>query len=270
MLSTNGALTRTIADTAHLLDVMAGYEIGDATWAPPPAEPFAAAVARPPRALRIAFTTVSPLATPVDPVCAAATQDAAKLLASLGHTVEEVTPPVWQLPQLETAFNLIYASGIASGVRAGAMVTRRAPSPELVESLTWWFFEMGMRASAAELVEAIGQLQGYARRLIAFFSAYDVLLTPALAQRPLPIGTINTQGDDPAAEWQKAALFTPFTPIFNVTGQPAIALPLYHGEDDLPLAVQLVGPPLGEALLLALAAQLEAAQPWAERRPSSV
>lgn len=269
-LSTNGVLTRTVADTAHLLDIMAGYEIGDATWAPPPSEPFAAAVTRPPRGLRIAFTTDSPLDTPVDPVCVAAVRDAASLLASLDHTVEAITPPVWHSAQLEPAFNLIYASGIASGVRAAAMVTRRAPSPDLVEPLTWMFYEMGMRASAAELVEAIGQLQGNARQLIAFFSAYDVLLTPALAQRPLPIGTINTLGADPAAEWQKAALFTPFTPIFNVTGQPAVSLPLYHGDDDLPLAVQLVGPPLGEALLLSLAAQLEAAQPWADRLPGSV
>lgn len=270
MLSTNGALTRTVEDTARLLDALAGYEIGDATWAPPPAEPFAVAIARPPRPLRIAFTTVSPLGTPVDAVCVAATQDAARLLASLGHTVEEVTPPVWQSAHLELAFNVIYAAGITSGVRAGARLTQRAPTPELVEPLTWMFYEMGMRTSSAELLEAIGLLQGYARQLIAFFSTFDLLLTPALAQRPLAIGAINTQGADPAAEWRKAALFTPFTPIVNVTGQPAIALPLYQGADGLPLAVQLIGPPLGEALLFAVAAQLETALPWANRRPAGV
>ena len=270
VLASDGVLTRTVADTAHLLDVLAGYEIGDATWAPPPTEPFAAAVARPPRSLRIAFTTSSPLETPVDPLCVAAVDDAASLLTSLGHIVEETRPPVWQSAPLESAFNLIYAAGIASGVRAGARVTGRSPAPNLVEPLTWMFYELGTSTSAAELVEAIGQLQGYARRLIAFFSTYDILLTPALAQRPLPIGTIDTQGTDPAAEWRKAALFTPFTPIFNVTGQPAISLPLYHGDDDLPLAIQLAGPPLGEPLLLALAAQLEEAQPWADRRPSGV
>ena len=269
-LSSNGSLTRTVEDTARLLDVVAGYEVGDATWAPPPAEPFANALARPPRPLRIAFTTVSPLATPVDPSCIQATHDAARLLTSLGHTVEEVTPPVWQSAQLEPAFNAIYAAGIASGVRAGARITQRAPSPELVEPLTWMFYELGMRTSSAELLEAIALLQGYSRQLIAFFGAYDLLLTPALAQRPLPIGTINTQGADPTAEWRKAALFTPFTPIFNVTGQPAISVPLYLGADGLPLAVQFVAAPLGEPTLLSLAAQLEAALPWAGRRAPGV
>ena len=267
MLSSNGALTRTVADAAQLLDIMAGYEIGDATWAPPPSEPFANALNRPPRSLRIAFTTVSPLGTPVDPVTIAATRDAARLLESLGHQVIEMTPPVWQTLDLEPAFNAVYAAGIASGVRAGARITRRAPSPELVEPLTWWFYEQGMRTSGAELLEAIGALQQYSRQLIAFFFQYDLLLTPALAQRPLPIGYLNTQGANPVAEWRKAAMYTPFTPIFNVTGQPAITLPLYHGEDGLPLAVQLVGAPLGEALLLSVAAQLEAALPWAGRRP---
>ena len=270
MLSSNGSLTRTVADTARLLDVLAGYEYGDATWAPPPAEPFANALNQRLRRLRVAFTTVSPLDTPVDPMCVQATHDAAQLLASLGHHVQEVTPPVWQSAQLEPAFNAIYAAGIASGVRAGANITRRAPSPELVEPLTWAFYEMGMRTSSAELVEAIGLLQGYSRQLINFFVNYDVLVTPALAQRQLPIGAINTMGADPMAEWRKAALFTPFTPIFNVTGQPAISLPLYLGADGLPLSVQFVALPLGEPLLLALAAELETALPWAGRRPSGV
>jgi amidase len=269
-LSTNGVLTRTVADTAALLDVLAGYEVGDATWAPPPPEPFSSVVTRPPKPLRIAYTTVSPLGTPVDPLAIKATEDAARLLESLGHQVVERTPPVWQTAELEPAFNAIYAAGIASGVRAGARLTQRAPAPELVENLTWWFYEQGMRTSGAELLESITLLQQYSRQLIAFFFAHDALLTPALAQRPLRIGYLNTQGPDPAAEWRKAAMFTPFTPIFNVTGQPAISLPLYQGADGLPLAVQLVAPPLGEALLLNLAAQLEAALPWAGRRPAGV
>lgn len=267
MLSTQGALTHTVADTAALLDVLAGYEVGDATWAPPPPEPFAAALTKTPTPLRIAFTAVSPLGTPVDPICETAMRDAAKLLNSLGHHVEEVTPPVWQTAELEPAFNTLYAAGIATGVRGGAALTRRAPAPELVESLSWWFYEQAMRTSGAQLLEATALLQQYSRRLIAFFGVYDILLTPGLAQRPLPIGYLNTMGADPAAEWRKAAVYTPFTPIFNVTGQPAISLPLYQGADGLPLAVQLVAPPLGEATLLTLAAQIEAALPWAGRRP---
>lgn len=267
MLSTNGALTRTVADAALMLDVMAGYELGDATWAPPPAEPFAVTAARPPRRLRIALTTQSPLDTPVDPVCAAAAHDAAALLAALGHEVEEVTPPVWHIPELQGDFTSLWAAAVAAGVRTGARASGGAITPEAVEPLTWMFYQQGTQQSAADLLGATARLQAYSRRLVAFFATYDILLTPALAQRPLPIGTIDTSAADPAAQFQKAAEFTPFTPVFNITGQPAMTLPLFAGEDGLPLAVQLVAAPLGEGLLLSLASQLEAAQPWASRLP---
>jgi amidase len=266
-LSVNNCLSRTVADAAAFLDVVAGYEVGDATWAPPPAEPFAASAARPPKKLRVALTTVSPLDTPVDAVATQAARDAATLLASLGHEVEEVVPPHWQSLDLQPQFMVLWGAGIAGGVRYGAMVTKREPSPELVEPLTWMFYQMGTNFSSADYYGAITQLQNYSRALIAFFDRYDVLLTPALAQRPLPVGYLNTCGENPIEEFQKAAIFTPFTPVFNVTGQPAISLPLYHGPDGLPLAVQLAGPPLGEGLLLSLAAQLEQARPWADRRP---
>jgi amidase len=266
--STHGALTRGVADSAHLLDVLAGYEVGDSTWAPPPAEPFAATAARPPRRLRVALTVESPLATPVDPVCARAVIEAAELLASLGHAVEEATPPGWQSAELMPQFSTLWAAGIASGVRYGAAVTHREPSPELVEPLTWAFYEMGARhMSAADLEGARIVLEGHARRLVRFFTAYDVLLMPSLAQRPVPLGAIDTCAAEPLAEFRKAALFTPFTPIWNVTGQPAMSVPLFQGEDGLPLGVQVAGPPLGDGLLLALAAQLEQARPWAARRP---
>ncbi|MBF6591520.1 MAG: amidase [Ktedonobacterales bacterium] len=266
-LSVNGMLTRTVADTAAILDVLAGYEVGDATWAPPPTEPFAHAATRPPRPLKIALTIASPLGTPVDPLNASAARDAATLLASLGHTVEEVTPPAWESTELLPFFMVLWAGGIAAMTRWGAQITGRAPAPALVEPLTWMFYEQGTTLTAADYMGAMAQLQGHARQLIGFFETYDLLLTPTLAQRPLPIGELNTCGENPLAEFQKAALFTPYTAVFNVTGQPAISLPLYQGTDGLPLAIQLVGPPLGEGLLLQVAAQLEAAHPWADRRP---
>ncbi len=266
-LAVQNCVSRTVADTAGFLDVVAGYEIGDATWAPSPDEPFAASAAREPKKLRIALTTVSPLDTPVDPVAAQATQDAAQLLTSLGHEVEEVVPPRWQSIDLYPQFMVLYGAGVASGVAYGAAVTKRAPSPELVEPVTWMFYQMGHSFNSADYFGAITQLQNFSRALIGFLSRYDVLLTPALAQRPLPIGYLNTCGENPADEFNKAAVFTPFTAVFNVTGQPAISLPLYQGPDGLPLAVQLAGPPLGEGLLLSLAAQLERALPWAGRMP---
>jgi amidase len=269
-LSTDGVLTRTVAETAQLLDLLAGYEIGDATWAPPPLEPFTVEGSRPPRRLRVAWTTVSPLGTPVDPVCAGAVQSAARVLESLGHAVEEATPPGWQAPEMQPSFMAQWGGGIATGVRFGASVTQRDPAPELVEPLTWNFYQLGTTLSAGDYAGAKVQLQAYARRLVAFFNAYDIMMMPALAQRPVRIGEIDTCSDDPWGAFQRAALFTPFTPIWNLTGQPAMSLPLYQGADGLPLAVQFAGPPLGEGLLLSLATQLEAALPWAGRRAPGV
>ena len=114
---------------------------------------------------------------------------------------------------------------------------------------------------------ALSQLQRYTRELVEFASGFDLLMTPALAQRPLPIGEIKPDGDDPMREFARTGLFTPFTAVFNVTGQPAISLPLFHGEDGMPAAVQFAAPPLGEATLLSLGAQLESETGWAERRP---
>jgi amidase len=111
------------------------------------------------------------------------------------------------------------------------------------------------------------QLEGVARQVVALWSDIDVMLTPALAQRPVRIGDIDSCGAEPWEEFRKSGQFTPYTALFNITGQPAISVPLFHGEDGLPLAVQLVGPPAREDLLLSLAAQLEQARPWADRRP---
>lgn len=269
-LSTNAALTRTVADTAHMLDIMAGYEIGDATWAPPPAEPFALAATRAPKPLRIALVTESPLGTPVDPLCAQAARDAAKLLESLGHTVEEVTPPNWDQRPLIPIFMTLYGAGIASGVAFGAVILRRPPQPADVEPLTWAFCQLDTTHTGADLLAAMTQLQGHARRMVGFFSTFDMLLTPALGQRPVRIGEIDACSAEPMGAFQQAMAFSPFTAIWNVTGQPAISLPLYQGDDGLPLAVQLVGQPLGEGMLLALASQLETALPWADRMPTSL
>jgi amidase len=213
------------------------------------------------------MNTTSPLATAVDPICAQAVTDAGKLLESLGHHVEEVTPPNWVTPQLIQPFLTLWGAGVASGVQFGAQVTQRQPTRELVESLTWMFYEIGLKGAAADVVNAIARLQGHARALVAFLSQWDVFLTPVLAQRPLPIGYLDTDGGDPQAEFRKMVEYAPFTGHWNLTGQPAISLPLYQGPDGLPLAVQLVGRPLGEGTLLALASQLEQAQPWADRVP---
>ena len=264
-LATDGVLSRSVADTAAALDVMAGYEPGDASWAPPPPEPFAQAAQRPPGPLRVALAlTPTLLDTEVDPACVAAARDAGELLASLGHRVEEATPP-YPGRDVFHAFTRLWASGIATGVVFGGRIAGREPRPEDVEPLTWALYERGLDLNGPEYLMAVGELQRLTRRIVSWWADWDVVLTPALAQRPVEIGAIDSCGDQPWDEFRRSGEFTPYTALWNVTGQPAISLPLFQGDDGLPLAVQVVGPPLGEGMLLALAAQLEEAHPWAAR-----
>jgi len=270
-LGIDGMLTRTVAETAALLDVLAGYEPGDATWAPPPTEPFAVAAMDAPRSLRIATTTLPPVADAVvDPICARAVDEAADLLRSLGHEVEEVDPP-WQIEGLSELFGAVFSTHIALSIAYSGMVGGHEPTAEDMEPMSWAIYSMIQHLNAVQGMGAATQLQAFARRLISFLEPYDALLTPALAERPLPLGTLDTAAPEPMSTFTRSGLFTPFTPVFNASGQPGISLPLFEGEDGLPLAVQLVGRPAGEAALLALAMQLEEASsssssPWADRR----
>jgi len=262
----DGVLTRTVADTAAILDVLAGYEPGDATWAPPPSQPFVTSAARDPGRLRIAATTLPPIAdAAVDPLCARAVSDAAELLRSLGHEVEEVDPP-WQLPGLSELFGALFSIHIGLEILFSGMVAKREPTADDMEPMSWAIFQMVKGIDSVQGLALEVQLQVLTRQLVAYLEQYDALLTPALAERPLPIGTLDTAAPDPMSTFTRSGLFTPFTPIFNASGQPGISLPLYQGEDGLPLGVQLVGRPAGEAALLALAAQVEEAVPWADRR----
>ncbi len=265
-LSIDGVLTRTVADTAAILDVLAGYEPGDATWAPPPAESFALAANREVGTLRIAMTKLPPVAgAVVDPACARAVDEAAELLRSLGHDVEEVAPP-WQLDGLSDLFGAVFSIHIALSIAYSGMVAGRDPAAEDMEPMSWAIYSMVQHLNSVQGMGVSTQLQAFARQLVAFLEPYDALLTPALAERPLPLGTLDTAAPDPMSTFTRSGLFTPFTPIFNANGQPAISLPLFHGDDGLPVGVQIVGRPAGEAALLALASQLEQARPWVERR----
>jgi amidase len=262
-----GCLTHTVQDTAAVLDVLAGYELGDASWAPPPPEPFAVSAARGPSAAqRIAFTLTPPLEAAVDPVCAAAVHDAAALLEQLGHDVEEVDPP-WSSPDLLGQFTVSFAASVALGIAMGGRLAGREPSPADVEPLSWALRAQAMAVSSVDHLAAVTHLQRFARELIGFLSPYDALLTPALAERPIPIGEIDACSEDPMRDFVRGARFTPFTAVANVTGQPAVSLPFAHGDDGLPIGIQLVGRPAGEGPLLSIAGQIEAARPWADRRP---
>jgi amidase len=273
-LAGDGVLTRTVTDTAALLDVLAGYELGDATWAPAAATSYVEAASPASEAarlvaggLRVALVLNPPLDdAELDPACEQAARDAAALLASLGHHVEEFVAP-WGGVDLDGDFTVAFGPGAAQLVLAGARIAGRAATADDVEPLTWALYERALTQGTIEYLAAQDRLQSFARRMVVAFSPYDVVLTPALGQRPLPTGTVNGLGPDPWSHFHRSGLFTPFTAVINVTGQPAISLPLYHGKDGLPLGVQLIGRPVREDILLALAAQLETALPWAGRHP---
>ncbi len=264
-LVTDGALCRTTADSAAMLDLLAGYEPGDATWAPPPAEPFSLFAGHSPGKLRVAVVTQPPIEAPVDPLAERAVRDAAELLESLGHTVEDVDAP-WAGTDLLSTFTAVFGTHISLAMMHGTIVSGREPTEELIEPLSWMIYNGVRERSGVDYLAARVQLQAVSRAIVSLWSGYDVLLTPALAQRPVEIGSIDACSSEPWADFKRSGEFTPYTALFNVTGQPGISLPLFDGEDGLPLAVQLVGPPAGEALLLALAGELEEAAPWAERR----
>jgi amidase len=268
-LVSDGVLTRTVRETAEVLDVLEGYVLGDMTWAPPPAEPFAKSAKRTPKRRRIAMSTLSPVpGAPVDPVAIQAEQDAAGLLESLGHEVVEADPP-WAQDDLSRVFTASFGPAVCTQIRLAEMLAGRAATAEDMEPLSWALFQLCLSIPSVDAMLAEFQLHGVGRALVSWIAEYDALLTPTLAEAPLPLGTLNPLDEsDPMGAFTRSASFTPFTPPCNISGQPAISLPLYEREDGLPLAVQLIGQPAGEADLLALAAQLEAAHPWAERRPT--
>jgi amidase len=262
----DGVITRTVAETASMLDVLSGYEVGDTSWAPPPPEPFAEAVKREPGRLRIGYTLTAAIDAELDPLCEQAVQDTMQLLTELNHEVEEIQAP-WGEQELLETFTMAFGTPIAMGIHFGGMVTGREPTEELVEPLSWTMWNGIRERSALDYLLARTQLSAISRNIIALWETYDVILTPALAERPVPIGEIDACSEDPWEDFRRSGLFTPYTAIYNVSGQPAMSVPLFHGEDGLPTAVQIAGRPADEATLLSLAAQLETARPWADRRP---
>jgi len=256
-LGTSGPIARTVRDAAALLDVMTGYEAGDVFVAPEPERPYLAEADLQPGRLRVAFTPRPPIDVPVDETCGEGVLQAASLLAELGHDVREAAPP-WDDPELVPHFIRVWQNGPAT---AGIDV-------ELLEPINRALAEDAIAVSGPELTVSVYRLQAAARRIVSFWDGVDVLVTPTLALPPVPIGwTFEETDGDAHLAFARQLLFTPFTPVFNVTGQPAMSLPLHRSAEGLPIGVQLVGRPFAEATLVRLAAQLEQARPWADYRP---
>ncbi len=261
------ALTRSVRDSAALLDATSGPDLGDPYWAPPPERPFLQEVGADPGKLRIAFTTQAPTGTPVHPDCIAAVKDAAALCADLGHEVVEatITIPPEQLTQ--AVISVIAGSGAAATIDGWARRLGRTPAPEHFEPFTWGLYQMGRLQQASDYVLRIQDLHRLSRDIARFFVNHDVWLTPTLGEPPLPLGSFDPTPENPLQPYTRAPTFVPFTPICNATGQPAVSVPLYWNDDGLPIGAHFLAPFGDEATLFRLAAQLEQARPWADQRP---
>ena len=257
-LATAGPLARTVRDAAALLDVMAGRRVGDPYWAPEPESSFLTACDAPPRRLRVA-RFVEPVITEVDvhPECVQAWEDASALLAALGHDVEDVPVPIPReaVADFETCWAVLTALSTAPPGREHRL-----------RPLTRWLSDKGRAVSGPEYGLAIAALRQHAASALTALSPYDVVLTPTLASPPVPVGALRDDAD-PAADFEAQKRFTPWTSAWNVTGMPAISLPLHWTPEGLPVGVMLAARPADEATLLALAVAVEEARPWAGRRP---
>ncbi len=267
-LSAEFVVTRSVRDAAALLDVTAGAMPGDPYTAPPPARPFATAVAVPPLALRIGVLRGAPRATETHPECLAAVDRAAGLLEDLGHHVEAAYPAALDEPEHVLTYVTIVASNTARAVESWTQKVGRAPEQDELEPLTWALVERGRAIAATELIAAIEATHAFGRRLAAWWERdFDLLVTPTQAAPPPPLGFLRSTPEEPLLAFMRSAPYGACTLPFNMSGQPAISLPLHWTADGLPIGVQMVAPFAREDLLLGVAAQLEAAAPWAGRRP---
>ncbi|RJP66964.1 MAG: amidase [Candidatus Abyssobacteria bacterium SURF_17] len=265
-LAVEHAVTRSVRDSAALLDATCGPDIGDPYWAPPPKRRFLKEVGADPGTLRIAFTATAQTGVSVHPDCVAAVQDAAKLCADLGHEVTEAAPEANGELALQ-CFTAVFAGGCAWTFDGLAYLTGKTPTADEVEPLTWAIYQMGRGQSASEYLLAITMLQRMSRDIARFFTEYDIVITPTLAEPPVPLGTFDSPPDNPLQGLLRAGEFVPFTPVCNFTGQPAMSVPLFWNAEGLPIGVHFIGRFGDEATLFRLAAQLEQARPWANRRP---
>jgi amidase len=261
------ALTRSVRDSAAILDATAGRVPGDPYFAPPPARPFLAEVGADPGRLRIAWSAVPPFDAPaVHPECVAAARATAELLATLGHDVEEAAP-AFDGEVLIEPLARVWAISNQSSVREIAAELGRPVRDDELEITTRELVEYAARFDATDLLDALASLARASRDIAPFFERYDAWVTPTLAQPPLPLGILNRSQGGAVEWWRFDCEFNPWNPIANVTGQPAISLPLAWSSAGLPIGSLVFGRYADEATLFRLAGQLEAARPWAGRLP---
>ncbi|MFL5844682.1 MAG: amidase [Solirubrobacteraceae bacterium] len=269
-LTTELAVTRSVRDTAAMLDAISGPAVGDPYAVPPPARPFLDEVGADAGTLRIGVLTTPPGGQfEAHPACVAAAREAAELLSSLGHELDDSSPDGLDDPEYIPNFLVRWTSGVQWNLQYWAAKIGREITPEDVEPLTWALAEAGKAHSGADFLRAVEYGQKVSRTAAQWWAdGHDLLLTPTTGEPAPLLGEHGPQPGNPVAGIIRATPFAVFTAGFNTTGQPAISLPLGQTEDGLPVGVQLVAAFGREDLLLRVAAQLEAAAPWEQRLPS--
>ena len=259
-------VTRTVADSAAILDCTAGPDAGAPYFPSAPKRPFAAEVGADPGRLRIAFSTRPLAEADVHVDCHRAVNKAARLCEALGHDVEEASPAV-DAQRFSEVFTTIWLGMVAWAIRDWARRLGREPRPEDFEAHTWKMFMLDQSRRPSDLFLAIQDVQEMARAVAPFFDSHDVWLTPTTTQPPQPNGWFDFDPAHPRQATQRIGDIPKFTSVANMTGQPAISLPLHWTDEGLPVGVQLIGRYGDEATILRLAAQLEAEAPWHHRVP---
>lgn len=260
------ALTRSVRDSAALLDATAGPDTGDPYWAPQPEGPYLDEVGKDPGRLRIAMSTKPFRDLPVHEDAVRAANEAADLCRELGHEVTEDSPDV-DGDALVGIFMVIWSAGCASTLETIESVMGRPIKQEEIEPLTWAIYQAGKEQKASSFINAITRMQRIARTAARFFNKYDLWLTPTISEPPVPIGTFDPTPENPTRGMGRSGVFASFTPLANLTGQPGMSVPLFWNDEDLPIGTQFIGRFGDEATLFRLAAQLEQARPWADKKP---
>ncbi|MFI5315847.1 MAG: amidase [Myxococcota bacterium] len=265
-MSTAHAVTRSVRDSAALLDATHGPDLGAPYFAPAPERPYLAEVTRPPGQLRIALQTEAFNGAETDPECAAAARDAARLCESLGHRVQEATLAI-DRPALARATQVLIGANVQATSEDTAAAQGRELGPDLLENVTLAMIAGARPASAADYARAVRTIHAVTRAVEAFFARFDVLLTPTMAMQTARIGELALSNVADAAYGQRLSRCVGYTALFNAAGNPAMSVPLGTASDGMPLGVQFGARFGGEATLFRLAGQLETARPWSERRP---
>jgi amidase len=269
-MATDGFLTRSVRDTAALLDAVMGPDLGMPYFPPPLAESMMAAIAHPPRPLKIAMSTRSLDGSAVHPDCVAAVDATARLLADLGHEVVEDLPTA-DIHDMMDAWTTIVAVGTGLWIRETVRKRGRPLQDGEVEPIARDAYRLSAEKTGADYLDAVQRIHAYGRALAGFFVGHDMLLTATLAEPPCRIGRLDhNRPDFVAYRMGPGGVFeySPFTAAFNASGQPAVSLPLHWNADGLPIGVHLAARFGEDDVLMSLCRQLEQARPWADRRPA--